>query len=175
MKKHIQLLTLPAVFFFLLFANVNLSSCTKTDTNTITVRDTTVLTLHDTTVVKDTVTPAPSTLSLLTGKKWEIDSVYINYTGPGTGTLAYARGSSTNLENLDNYYATWTSDGYLWQLENSTYYSSTWSFINSDSTTYKIVSTVYGTDYGRILKLGAGNLTVYDSIAKALDVDIVTP
>jgi hypothetical protein len=102
-------------------ANFHLSSCTKTDTNTVTVRDTTFITVNDTTVVKDTVTAAPSTLSLLTGKQWEIDSVYINYTGTGTGILAYARGAAGNLENLDDYFATFTIDGYLWQQENSTY------------------------------------------------------
>jgi hypothetical protein len=175
MKKQIQILTVPGIFILLLLANFHLSSCTKTATNTVTVRDTTFITVNDTTVVKDTVTTAPSTLSLLTGKQWEIDSVYINSTGPGTGTLVYARGAAGNLENLDDYFATFTIDGYIWQQENSTFYSSTWSFIYSDSTTYKIVSPVYGIDYGRIIKLDAKHLTIYDSIAKALDVDILTP
>jgi hypothetical protein len=175
MKKQIQILTVPGIFILLLLANFHLSSCTKTATNTITVRDTTITTVNDTTVVKDTVTTAPSTLSLLTGKQWETDSVYINYTGPGTGILVYARGASGNLENLDNYFATWTIDGFLWQQQNTTHYSSTWSFTNSDSTTFKIVSPVYGIDYNRIIKLGASNLTLYDSTIKALDVDILVP
>jgi hypothetical protein len=173
MKKIIALSTVPAIFALLAITNLNLSSCTKS--NPVTIRDTTFVTVHDTTIVKDTITKAPSILSMFTGKQWELDSVYTNYTGPGTGTLVYARGSSSNISNFDNYYATWTIDGYLWQVENGTYYSSTWGFINSDSTTYKVVSTVYGTDYGRITKLDASHLTVYDSIANALDVEILTP
>jgi hypothetical protein len=173
MRKIITLSAAPAIFALLVIANLNLSSCTKS--NPVTIHDTTVVTVHDTTIVQDTITKAPSILSMFTGKQWELDTVYLNYTGPGTGTLVYTRGSSSNTENLDNYYATWTIDGYLWQVENGTYYSSTWSFINSDSSTYKVVSTVYGIDYGRITKLDASHLTVYDSIAKALDIEILAP
>jgi len=175
MKKTAALLTVPALCALLILSNLNLSSCTKS--NPVTVHDTTVVTVRDTTIVKDTITKTigPSILSMLTGKQWEFDSAYTNYTGPGTGTLIYARGGSSNLQDLDNYYTTYTSDGYLWQVENGTYYSSTWSFINSDSTTYKVVSTVYGTAYGRITQLTDSTYTVYDSIAHALDIEKVTP
>ena len=152
-----------------LIALVNLSSCTKSNTKTVTD--------YDTVVVKDTitVTAAPSTMSLLTGKLWEIDSVYTGYTGPGTGTLIYARGSSGNLENLDGYYGTYTSNGVYWATENSAYLQWQYSFVNSDSTVIKNVSTTYGTDYGRILKLTSNSFTIYDSTNSALDIEILAP
>jgi hypothetical protein len=171
MKKSTPLLTVVALCMFLALANVHLTSCTKTDT----VTDTTVLTIHDTTIVKDTVRPGPSTLSLLTGKQWEVDSVFDNYTGPGTGTLVYVRGGSGNLINLDSYFTTFTIDGDLWQVEGGTYFLSKWNFVNTDSALYKVVSPVYGTDYGRILNLSADTLNVYDSTAHARDVEILAP
>ena len=151
----------------LLFTTLNLSSCTKTNTNTVTV--------HDTTVVTDTVIPAPTILSLLTGKQWELDTVYWSYTGPGTGTLVYTRGGSNNVEDLDAYYTTYTAQGDFWCVENGTYYTAQWIFLNSDSASYKEVSPGFGTVYARILALGATNLKVYDSTNSALDIEILAP
>jgi hypothetical protein len=172
-SKPISRILVISIISFLLY--FNLLSCTKTDTKTVTVQDTTYLTARDTTVVNDTLRSTPSILSLLTGKQWEFDSAYINYTGPGTGVLAYVRGGSSNLVNLDNEYYTWTSNGDFWSFQNSTYYLSQWSFWNNDSSSYKIVSTVLPTDYGRIIKLSATSLTAYDSTLKTLDIQIPTP
>jgi hypothetical protein len=181
MKAIKPLITIFVISTLPLLIDLNLSSCTKTDTRTVTVQDTTYLTARDTTVVNDTlrsadtVGSAPSILSLLTGKQWEFDSVYVNSTGPGTGTLAYVRGGSSNAVDLDNEFYTWTSNGDFWFYQNSTYYLSQWSFWNGDSSNYKIVSTVLPTDYGRIIKLSATGLTIYDSTLKTLDIQIPTP
>ena len=169
MRKSAPFLTVVTVFILLLLTNFHLTSCTKTDT--VTLQDTTVVTVHDTTIVR----PGPSTLSLLTGKQWELDSVFNNYTGPGTGTLVYVRGAPSNTHNFDSYFAAFTIDGDLWQIENGTYYLSKWNFVNSDSALYKVVSTTNVTAYGRILKLNATNLTVYDSTGNARDVEILAP
>ena len=152
----------------------NLSSCTKSNTKTVTDYDT--VTIKDT--VNDTVkvATAPSILSMLTGKQWEFDSVYDNYTGPGTGTVVYARGGASNAVNLDNYFGTFTIEGQYWQVANTTTYAiSTWNFTSSDSNLLKIVSTTYGTDYFRIISLSANRFAVYDSVANALDIEIPAP
>jgi hypothetical protein len=173
MKKPIALLAVPALYALLILSNLNLSSCTKS--NPVTVRDTTYITVNDTTILKDTITTGPSILSMLTGKQWEIDTVYWNYTGPGTGSLEYARGGTGNAEDLDDYYSTFTVDGYFWALENSTYLSGQWNFTNNDSSTYVVNLSGIGADYGRIIKLTDSTFTVYDSTAHALDIEQVTP
>jgi hypothetical protein len=66
MKKIIALSTVPAIFALLAITNLNLSSCTKS--NPVTIRDTTFVTVHDTTIVKDTITKAPSILSMFTAE-----------------------------------------------------------------------------------------------------------
>ncbi len=162
-----------STLFFITYAN--LSSCTKTNTKIVTVQDTTILTVRDTTVIKDTVTPDPSILSLITGKQWEYDSVFTNYTGPGTGTLAYVRDGSGNIENLDNFYSTYTAEGNLWFVENGVYYLSQWNFSSNDSSTFTIVSSTFGTDYCRIVNLSAAKFTIYDSTNKVLDIEIIAP
>jgi hypothetical protein len=153
----------------LVFIATNLSSCTKTNTKTVTN--------YDTVIVKDTitVTAAPSTLSLLTGKQWEFDSVYFYSTGPGSGTLVYARGASNNTDNLDNYFGNYTIEGQYWQAANSTLYLSNYSFTNSDSNRLKIVSTSYGTDYYNIISLSANKYVIYDSLSNVLDIEVPAP
>ncbi len=173
MKKPIALLAVPALYALLILSNLNLSSCTKS--NPVTVRDTTYITVNDTTIIKDTITTGPSILSMLTGKQWELDTVYWNYTGPGTGSLIYARGGTGNAEDFDSWYNTFTIDGFFWAVENSTYLSGQWNFINSESNTYVNNLSGYGADYARILKLTDSTMTVYDSTGTALDIEKVTP
>ena len=175
MRRIITISTVPVIFAILLIANLNLSSCTKS--NPVTVYDTTVVTVHDTTIVKDTITQTAgsSILSMLTGKQWEIDTVYWNYTGPGTGSLEYARGGTGNAEDLDNYYSTYTVDGFFWAMENSTYISGQWNFTNNDSSTILVNLSGIGADYSRIIKLTDSTYTVYDSTNSALDIEKITP
>jgi hypothetical protein len=157
------MLAVTLVFLTLMLTLVNLISCTKTNTKTVTVYDTV------------TVEAPPSTLSLLTGKQWELDSVYSNYTGPGTGTLIYARGAAGNAEDLDNYYATYTIDGQFWQDVNGSFTLSNWSFTNNDSATIKIVSTSSPTDYYKVIGLSSTKYIIYDTIYNVYDVNIPAP
>jgi len=175
MKNPIALVAVPALYALLILSNLNLSSCTKS--NPVTVRDTTYTNIYDTTIVnvKDTITTGPSILSMLTGKQWEIDTVYWQYTGPGTGSLEYARGGAGNAEDLDNYFSTYTVDGYFWALENSTYFSGQWNFTNNDSSTLLVNLSGVGPDYSRIIKLTDTTFTVYDSTNSALDIEKITP
>ncbi|HLI94273.1 MAG TPA: hypothetical protein VKU83_11705, partial [Puia sp.] len=152
----------------LLFADFHLSSCTKT--NTKTVYDTTVVTVKDTIIVA----PTPSKLSLLVGRDWEMDSAYSNYTGPGTGTLVYARGGTSNSQNLDNYSYTWANNGIEWALENGTYYQFPWTIVNGDSTLLKMTVGA-NLDYARILYVSSTRADIYDSTASYLDVAIPVP
>lgn len=148
-----------------------LPSCTKE--KVVTVVDTDTITIHDTlrTVFNDT-----SKLGLLTRKQWIIDTVYNNYTGPGTGTLVYARGGANNTYNFDLvrtiYWTGGNIDGY-----NSigAYYPYTWHFNGTDSTSYLINSTSFPTVHAKILKLDATHFNVYDSASNTLDIQIFKP
>ena len=173
MKKIITIATVPAIFALLVVANLNLTSCKKS--NPVIVYDTTVVTVHDTTVVKDTITKGPSILSMFTGKQWELDTVYSNWTGPGTGSLEYAKGGATNVEDLDNYYSTYTIDGFFWALENTTYYSGTWNFTNSDSSAFEVTLSGVGTSHLRLISLTDSTFTAYDSTGQVIDIEKITP
>jgi hypothetical protein len=173
MKKPIALLTVPVICTLLILSNLNLSSCTKS--NPVTIRDTTYTTVYDTTIVKDTIRTGPSILSMLTGKQWEIDTVYWNYTGPGTGSLEYARGGATNVEDLDNWYSTYTVDGFFWAYENGTYLSGQWNFTNSDSSAFQVSLSGLGTSHVSIISLTDSTFTAFDSTGHALDIEKVTP
>jgi hypothetical protein len=175
MKKPIALLAVPALYALLILSNLNLSSCTKS--SPVTVRDTTYTNIYDTTIVKDTltITKGPSIMSMLTGKQWEIDTVYWNYTGPGTGSLEYARGGATNVYDLDNWSSTYTVDGFFWADQNSTYISGQWNFTNNDSSIFEVNTPGYGADYVRIISLTDSTFTAYDSTGHAWDVEKVTP
>jgi hypothetical protein len=173
MKKIVTIATVPAIFVLLVAANLNLTSCTKS--NPVTIRDTTYTTVYDTTIVKDTITTGPSILSMLTGKQWEFDTAYVNYTGPGTGSLVYVRGATNNTEDLDGVYSSYTSDGFYWALQGTFYSSGQWHFTNSDSSTYVVNTPTFGADYVRIIKLTDSICWLYDSTGKALDIEKVTP
>ena len=179
MKKIVTIATVQAIFVLLVAANLNLTSCTKS--NPVTIRDTTYTTVYDTTIVKDTtiikdtITPGPSILSMFTDKQWEFDSAYTNYTGPGTGTLVYARGATNNVEDLDDIHATFTADGFYWALQGTSYSSGQWNFTNNDSSTYVVNTPTFGADYLRIIKLTDSTFAAYDSTGHALDIEKVTP
>ena len=175
MKKIITIATVPAIFALLVVANLNLTSCKKS--NPVIVYDTTVVTVHDTTIVKDTITKTagPSILAMFTGKQWEIDTVYSNSTGPGTGSLEYARGGTGNALNLDNWYSTYTSDGFFWTLENTAYYSGTWNFTNSDSSAFEVTLSGVGTSHLRLISLTDSTFTAYDSTGQVIDIEKITP
>ena len=109
-------------------------------------------------VFAPTIPPTSQTsiLSLFTDKQWIADTVYSNYTGPGTGSLVYVFGSNG-------------SGGIAYQ-------PYTWSFINSDSTIYETVGINGSPTYiARILKLDSTHLTVYDSTSQALDISVMEP
>jgi len=148
-----------------------LPSCTKETIKTVVEKDT--VTIHDTlrTVFNDT-----STLGLLTRKQWILDTVYNNYTGPGTGTLVYARGKSNNTYNFDLvrtiYWLGGNEDGFN---SAGVYYPRTWHFQGTDSTTYTTYSPSTGEYTIKILRLDATHLTVHDVTNNALDIQIYKP
>jgi hypothetical protein len=142
------------VIMILLFSLLGSSSCTKTETKTITVTDNSVL-------------------HLLTEKQWISDSVYSNYTGPNTGTLVYVRGGNNNTQDLTTVRVIFWKDGaqdFFW---NGAYSQFQWSFTGTDSANILIKNP--SNDYGRILKLNANYLTIYDSTGSGLAVYIYKP
>jgi hypothetical protein len=169
MKLSILLLIVSIV------ALSSLPSCSK-DTVTVVKNDTLTVTVKDTftTVVNDS-----STLGLLTQKQWIFDSVYYSYTGAGTGSLVYARGSNLNSVNLDNARAVFWKDGSEDNFTyNGVYLPLQWSFVNGDSS--EIYTPPYSTyfpngEYARILKLTATYLTLYDSTNSILDIFVYKP
>jgi hypothetical protein len=142
--------------------------------------DATHLTYYDSTnnalnVLVKTSSSSVSVLSLLTEKEWKTDSLYYNYTTPGTGTLEYARGGSSNILNYDNSRAAFWIDGNADIFENNgTYEAWSWSLNAVDSTAFTLV-TPGGTVHARILRLDATHLTYYDAVNHALDVLTSTP
>jgi hypothetical protein len=143
------------------------TSCNKeTTTVTITHNDTTT----DTLITTDT-----SVLGLLTQKQWELDTLYYNYTGPGTGTLEYARGGSSNLINEDNLRDIYWPDGSTDYFDNSgTYSTGTWTIVDVDSTVLHI-TTPGGPIHAKILKLDKTHYTSFDSTNHALNIQIYKP
>lgn len=164
---------------FMLFISIViiscLPSCTKETIKTEIKTDTVTVTIRTTDTLR-TVFTDNSTLGLITRKQWILDTVLNNYTGPGTGTLVYARGSGSNTYNFDQvrtiYWTGGNQDGY-----NSigAYYPYTWKFNGSDSTAFVSSSTTFGAFHAKILKLDATHLTVFDSTNNALDVQIYKP
>jgi hypothetical protein len=117
-----------------------------------------------------------SKLGLLANKQWILDSVYNNYTGPGTGTLIYARGSNSNSINYDKVRSVyWRGGGADAYNSAGTYFSYNWKLTNSDSTSLLISNGNTPLYYARILNLTASRLTVYDSTSSALDIQIYKP
>jgi hypothetical protein len=107
-------------------------------------------------------------MGLLTGKQWQIDTLYYSYTGPGTGTLQYARGGSSNLTNGDDDRLIFWRDGASDAFAGGNFYAWSWSMYSNDSTALILVTG--GTVHTKILKLDATHLTYYDSTNQALDV-----
>jgi len=155
MKKLFPCVTVITILWF---SQLTFSSCSKTVTKTVT----------------DTVTKVVTPISsLLLGKQWIVDSLYVNYTASNPGTLAYVRGGSNNTQNLDNFIVIMWPD--LTQLfingnSNSTY---TFAFQNSDSTQLLIHNP--NVDYARIVYLSEKYLTIYDSTNSALSYYIYKP
>ena len=150
-----------------------LPSCTKETVTTVVKTDTVTIRITDT---LRTVFTDNSTLGLLTRKQWILDTVFNNYTGPGTGTLVYARGSGSNTFDFSLsrtiFWLGWNLDTY-----NSIgdYYPYTWSFNGSDSTAILMKRSGQPTYHGKILKLDATHLTIFDSTNNALDIQIYKP
>lgn len=168
MKRAYPIPVVIIVLAMLFFTDLPLSSCTKTQT--VTVRDTVSVKVQDTI----TVAPKPTIASLLTGIYWETDSAFSNYTGPGTGALVYVRGGSGNSMNLDNYFYTWTTNGFVWAVENGTYFQFDWNFVNGDSNLIKAYNPSL-TDYSRILSISSSKLVLYDSTGRYYDALIPVP
>jgi len=126
------------------------------------------------TPVTTTVTP-PSVMSLITGKQWQTDTLYYNYTGPGTGTLEYARGGSSNILNYDSDLANFWPDGTENVLDGSGNYAQwTWS-MNSDSTIITLVLPGPTTIHATVEKLDATHFNYYDATNQALEVLVYKP
>ena len=121
----------------------------------------------------------PSTMSLITAKQWQFDTLYSSYSGPGTGTLQYARGGNANTVDLDDNRSIFWPDGTedAFGYYNTNYAMLTWSFTNSDSTLIYYPANVYFSTpvYQRILKLDATHLTLYDSTGTSLDILVYKP
>ena len=153
MKTLFPLATIVVILFL---SQLTISSCSKTKTVTVTK------------ILTDS-----SVLGFLTEKQWISDSVYINYTGPNSGTLVYARGSNNNLQDYNTVRVLFWKDGaqdFFW---NGTYNQYQWSFTGSDSSNILILHPA--PDYARILKLNANYLTIYDSTFSGLAVYIYKP
>jgi hypothetical protein len=152
---------LPSLLLFVLYTTF--SSCNKDTQVTKTITDTV------------TVTPTPSILSLLTGKQWIFDTLYSNYTGPGTGTVQYARGASGNIQDLDNAVGfSWPDGTDLYIDNNGNYVPGTWSIDDIDSTNL-IESSYGGTSRGKILKLDATHFNFFDSTHNLLNIQVYKP
>ena len=144
MKK---LISLAAIFLILFFSQTMVSSCSKTDT-----------------VVK--IVADSSVAERLMGKQWIVDSLFNGYTATTKGTLVYSRGSSNNLQNLDNYIVIMWPDGTQFFANSGSYATYTYSFKSADSLNLLINNTK--ADYARIVTLDAKHLTIYDSTNSAL-------
>jgi hypothetical protein len=151
----------------LILCQFSISSCTKTETKVETVTDTVTktVTVTDTFLITQHVITYPIS-NLLLGKQWIVDSLFHNYTGPNTGTLVYARGGTSNTQNLDDAIVVMWPDGGQLFYYNGAYSNYTYTFQNSDSTELLIHNP--NPDYSRILDLTATHLTVYDSTNSAL-------
>jgi hypothetical protein len=156
MKRILSLGTSLLIGTTLFMTQVNMSSCKK-DTTTV---------VHDTTTV---LYIAPPTItSLLIEKQWEFDSAYVNYTGPGTGTLTYARGASNNPVNLDSYWDEFWPDGSCYVFNeggNNTYAEQPWGLSPTDSTLiiYPPITGRAYISYTRLLKIDSTHINYYDS------------
>ena len=129
-----KLLFSGALLFILIVIISCLPSCTKDTVTTVTKTDTVTITVTDTlrTVFNDN-----STLGLLTRKQWIIDSAISNYSGPGTGTLLYARGAANNTFNYDLVRSIfWVGGNEDFFNTTGAYYSYSWQLTNSDSTAF---------------------------------------
>jgi hypothetical protein len=122
---------------------------------------------------KDIPATPPSAMSLIIGKQWQTDTLYYNYTGPGTGTLEYARGGSSNILNYDDDIAAFWPDGNEDILDNGSYEVWTWS-LNTDGTVITIVTTG-GTVIATIEKLDATHFNYYDATNHTLEVLVYVP
>ena len=127
------------------------SSCSKTVTKT----DTVVKIVADSSVAER-----------LMGKQWIVDSLFNGYTATTKGTLVYSRGSSNNIQNLDNYIVIMWPDGTQFFANSGSYATYTYSFKSADSLNLLINNTK--ADYARIVTLDAKHLTIYDSTNSAL-------
>ena len=170
------------ILLFILIVTIScLPSCTKDTTTTIIKTDTVTIRKTDTVNIRitdtlRTVFTDSSTMGLLTRKQWIIDSAISNYSGPGTGTLLYARGSNNNIYNYDLvrsiFWIGGNEDGF-----NSigAHYSYSWKLTNSDSTALLISSGGSPVYHAKILKLDATHLTFFDSTDNVLDINIYKP
>ena len=112
---------------------------------------------------KSKTTTPPSVMSLFTGKQWIPDTIYINYTGPGTGTIVYIRGSNSNVQNYhDADRGIFWADGSEDAFDATGYTQWTWSFENTDSTSFT-GNNGSVTNHVRIVNLDATHLTLQDS------------
>ncbi len=145
---------LPIILLFISFTFIaSITSCKKNNVTTVTVSDNSIL-------------------GLLTEKQWQFDTLYSNYTGPGTGTVSYARGGIGNTINEDNIRDVYWKDGNADYFDNfGNYQHDTWRFTNSDSTTINLTLPASSIDI-RIIKLDATHYTAYDSTDHTLDVQV---
>jgi hypothetical protein len=166
MKKLFPLATAITILWV---SQLTFSSCSKTETKTVT--DTVTKTVTDTvtkvvtdTIVKHVITYPIS--NLLLGKQWIVDSLFENYNGTNPGTLVYKRGGTGNVQNLDNYIVILWPDGTQFFINNGSYITYTYTFQNSDSTELLLHNP--NADYARIVDLTNTRLTIYDSTNSAL-------
>jgi hypothetical protein len=113
---------------------MSFTSCSKTNTNTVTVQDTVTKTVTDTIVKKDTLLST----AILTANNWTFQ--YVDGV-EGNSLFFYTRGGSNNTQVLDNSYFTFLANGtgmlypnsgpsssFTWQFTDSTYTSISWNW-----------------------------------------------
>jgi hypothetical protein len=167
MKKLLTFSASCVIALILFTAQVSMSSCTK---DTVTT-DTVTKIVNDTTKILQTI--APTETSLLVEKQWEFDSVYSNYTGPGTGTLVYVRGASNNSIDFDTFWDEFWPDGTVEVFnENGSgeFADFTWGFSPTDTTL--IIYPPFppsrpNYSYTRLLSIDSTHINYYDSTGVA--------
>jgi hypothetical protein len=171
-KKSLLVLAICLLAIFLI------PSCKKdTVTKTITVTDTVTNTDTVRTRIIDTVQlcAGNSTLALFTHKQWIPDTIYINYTGPGTGSIVYIRGSNSNIQNYhDGDRGIFWVNGYEDAFDANGYTQWTWSFNGTDTTSFT-GNDGFTTNHVKILKLTPTRLTVQDSTFQTYSADEAQP
>lgn len=114
-------------------------------------------------------------ISLFTGKQWLFDSVFINYTGPGTGMLIYARNGKENQIDLNDSRMVYWADGNedVFDFPGiGEYAKQPWRFVPNDNNLIYYPPTSFRSTkvYQRIINITRSRAVIFDSTSRALDI-----